>query len=565
MSLTLFMLLGLLFPLTAVAQTSGTVSMKTNVQPGKTIKLKIKTADKKLEIEGLSGKWVNGQYINFTVNEGQSITMRGRVTELTCSNCQLTELTLQDCDELQELTCHINKLKKLDLSGCKIIRVVNCNTNEITEIDAHNRTNLTRLFCAENALETLNIKGCSALLKLYAYTNNLNEIDLSESPKLTDFSCFNNQLNQLDISNNTKLMELYCGNNHIKELNITEHKDLSILYCHSNEIKVLDVKNHENLTELYCVDNQLNELDLTGVHSLMKLDCSDNNLSFLDVTGNLQLNDLGCQGNRLTVLDVANLNSLQGLSCGDNQLTQLQVKNHSILEGLSCEGNLIKELDVTGCNALRVLSCSRNAIRGKAMEKLIMSLPDRHNNVQSGGELDVYCDSAQASHRNVCTIANVEDAKAKAWTAKEFVLGSGNDYKWVVYEGAKSYAVTLAQVQGGTLAVKDNLNNILTDTELNQVGHGTELMVEVTPEPSYKLTKLMVNGVDIFPEMSFFVTAQTEVTAEFQVTSAVSNVVDESATIKAIYNASGVQLQELQHGVNIVVMSNGKVKKIFIK
>lgn len=561
----LLLLVAIMCPVLTMAQTTGEVTMKTNIKPGGTIKLKVRTADKKLNFEGITGKWVNGQNVNFKVGDNQTITLRGQISELTCNNCQLTEVNFKDCNKLTEFYANSNNIKKLDLTPCEIIRVVSCNTNKIEEVNAQGRAKLTRLFCGENKIKKLNIEGCTSLLKLYLYTNELESLDVSQCTKLTDLSCFNNHLTKLDISHNKNLNELYCSNNKIEELNITDHKNLSVLYCFSNKIKMLDVKDHANISELNCGDNLLTELDLTGVNSMIKLNCSDNKIEKLDLTGKMMLAELGCQGNRLAKLEVAQLKSLQSIACGDNLLTELNVKDLAYLGGLSCEGNRLKALDLTGCKSLAVLVCARNAIQGKAMQELVASLPDRNNQVQGGGELDIYCDTALMSHRNVFTKQNATNAGSKAWIPKELKEMKKGKFSWEPYAGVETYAVTVKEPDNGTIVLKDNRGNTLTSEDLKAMGQGTEITVEATPAPNHELSQLLVNNGNIMPATTFFVEGATVVSAIFEAQTGVSHVEATTAQVKAIYNLNGQQLNALQRGINICQMTDGTVKKVVVR
>ena len=111
-----------------------------------------------------------------------------------------------------------------------------------------------------------------------------------------------------------------------------------------------------DVTTLDCSFNQLTSLKLPKSTALTTLDCSFNQLTSLDVSKNTALTVLGCNGNKLTSLDVS--------------------KNTALTE-LDCNGNKLTNLNLSGCARLEMLFCASNYIKGKAMTKLVNSLPNR--------------------------------------------------------------------------------------------------------------------------------------------------------------------------------------------
>ena len=82
-----------------------------------------------------------------------TITLTGKITELYCSENELTQLDVRDLAALQTLDCSKNQLKYLYVQGLSDLQTLDCSINQLTE---------------------LNVQGCSALKKLNCIGNKLN-------------------------------------------------------------------------------------------------------------------------------------------------------------------------------------------------------------------------------------------------------------------------------------------------------------------------------------------------------------------------------------------------------
>ena len=160
-----------------------------------------------------------------------------------------------------------------------------------------------------------------------------------------------------------------------------------------------------------------------------ELDCRESQLTSLDVSKNTALTRLVCFYNQLTSLDVSKNTALEILACQDNQLTSLDVSKNIALTKLLCSNNKLTSLNVSGCTRLTFIDCTSNYIKGKAMTKLVNSLPNRRE--KSSGTLLVVDCSSQKRDRNRCSAADVTTAKRKNWK----VLKDRGPYDWVSYSG----------------------------------------------------------------------------------------------------------------------------------
>ena len=173
----------------------------------------------------------------------------------------------------------------------------------------------------------------------------------------------------------------------------------------------------------------MTSLDVSKNTALTRLVCFYNQLTSLDVSKNTALKILACQDNQLTSLDVPKNTALEILACQDNQLTSLDVSKNIALTKLLCSNNKLTSLNVSGCTRLTFIACTSNYIKGKAMTKLVNSLPNRRE--KSSGTLLVVDCSSQKRDRNRCSAADVTTAKRKNWE----VLKDRGPYDWVSYSG----------------------------------------------------------------------------------------------------------------------------------
>ena len=125
-----------------------------------TIKVKAKTADgSAITVEGCNETTLANDTETKLTAKGTKVILKGKITELNCSENQLTELNVQGCASLKELSCWGNQLTALNVQGL---------------------TSLQNLDCSYNQLPELNVQGLTALQELYCYSNKLNAQAMTE-------------------------------------------------------------------------------------------------------------------------------------------------------------------------------------------------------------------------------------------------------------------------------------------------------------------------------------------------------------------------------------------------
>ena len=151
--------------------------------------------------------------------------------------------------------------------------------------------------------------------------------------------------------------------------------------------------------------------------NVTKLDCSYNQLTSLDVSKNTALTRLWCFNNQLTSLDVSKNTALTVLACSNNQLTSFDVSKNTDLDMLDCSDNKLTSLNLSGCARLEMLFCASNYIKGKAMTKLVNSLPNRKG-MSYGTIFPVKIPSGEMD-KNRCSTADITTANRKNWKVRQ--------------------------------------------------------------------------------------------------------------------------------------------------
>ena len=388
--------------------------------------------------------------LNCTDNQLTSldVSKNTALTSLKCYNNQLTSLNVSGCTVLTSLDCYSNQLTSLDVSGCTVLtslycysnqltslnvskntalKTLLCYSNRLTSLDVSKNTALGTLYCYSNQLTSLNVSKNTALKTLLCYSNRLTSLDVSKNTALGTLDCYSNQLTSLDVSKNTELYSLNCKNNQLTSLDVSKNTALIELFCYTNQLTSLDVTKNTELAKLYCYSNQLTWLDVTKNTSLKSLSCGSNQLTSIDVTKNTLLEYLYCDGNQLTSLDVSKNTSLKELYCYTNQLTSLDVSKNIKLFDLYCYDNKLTSLDVSNNTKLIDLYCYQNQIKGAAMDAFVASLRTVSNYTMK----IIY----HKNEDNVMTPIQVAAAKAKGWE----VLYTEDGNNWKEYVGNALY------------------------------------------------------------------------------------------------------------------------------
>ena len=161
-----------------------------------TIEVRAKTEDgSAITVEGCKETTLEkGKYTELHA-KGTKVILKGNITELSCSDNQLTSLNVQGLTALQKLSCGGNKLTELNVQGLTALQELWCSGNQLPELNVQGLTALQKLECRENQLTELNVQGLTALQKLECRENQLTELNVQSCTALKDLYCYSNQLN----------------------------------------------------------------------------------------------------------------------------------------------------------------------------------------------------------------------------------------------------------------------------------------------------------------------------------------------------------------------------------
>ena len=155
---------------------------------------------------------------------------------MVLSGNPLTHVTVTGCPSLEKLRFESKEggpLQSLTVRSC---------------------SSLTEIYCSNNQLTTLDVSMCPALARLECYTNHLTTLDVSDIPSLVSLNCIGNLLSELNVSGCTHLEELECGKNQLPCLDVSGCTDLKVLRCDKNQLATLDVSHNPLMNTLWCYD-----------------------------------------------------------------------------------------------------------------------------------------------------------------------------------------------------------------------------------------------------------------------------------------------------------------------
>ena len=403
----------------------GVITMTTSRSVGDPFELSI-VANEDVVIEGIREKPIIGRYgrlFKVYTLTNQTVTIRGHVTSLDCSDRDLTSLNVSGCTSLTELDCHKNQLPSLDVSGCTALTKLDCSDNRLTSLDVSGCTALTELYCGSNRLTSLNASGCTSLTKLDCSDNRLTSLDVSGCTPLTELDCWSNQLASLDLSGCPTITRLNCSVNQINGEGMTkllnslpdrkgmssgtlqvveyssEKKDQN--WCSFADVATASEKNWTvqkyersdwknypgigegiiTMTTSKAVGRKVElkieangEVVIEGVSEMPRLGRDSNNYTLTSQTITIRgdVTELDCSYyisfydksdyNQLTSLNASGCSALTSLNCSKNQLASLDLSGCTVLTKLNCYSNQLTNLDVSGCTALTKLDCRYNQL-----------------------------------------------------------------------------------------------------------------------------------------------------------------------------------------------------------
>ena len=140
------------------------------------------------------------------------------------------------------------RLSKAERDAVTTISIDNKNCTDLTGIAYF--ANLTELDCSDNQLTTLDVSKNAKLRILRCYNNGMEKLNLGDITHLTLLNCDDNNLTELDVSKNPDLKDLECRENKLRRVVIGKKYSLTTLYLRGNQLTSLDLSTTRDIWNL---------------------------------------------------------------------------------------------------------------------------------------------------------------------------------------------------------------------------------------------------------------------------------------------------------------------------
>ena len=128
-------------------------------------------------------------------------------------------------------------LNQTERNAVKEIRISNSGCTSLQGLKYFSK--LTDLFCSDNNLTELDVSENPELKRLICYNNSLTSLNLNKNTKLRSLNCNNNKLTVLDLRENKSLSWLRCKNNCLTSLDLRNNPQIGDLQVGSQRYQIL--------------------------------------------------------------------------------------------------------------------------------------------------------------------------------------------------------------------------------------------------------------------------------------------------------------------------------------
>jgi hypothetical protein len=517
----------------------GVITFKTSAPINSYIKLRI-DVNGKLSIDGLEGTYEPNKTVAYKLLKSD-ITITGDVTFLDCSDNKITSIELKNDTALRRIVVDGNLLTNIDVTNNAPLTVLYADSNKLSSLDVSHNPQLEILYCAKNNISNLDLSKNVALLNLICMENKLTSLDFSNNKEFTFLACYDNNIKgkNMDaliaslpdctsLEQNGVILGFHpkssIEGNIITKKQVADAKARGWLigdnefnyYYGSNVITFTTDKSVGSDIKLNIIAN--GDVSLDGLSGTFK---DGEDVTYKSTSPNVTINGdvtlLDCSENEISALDVTQDSSLVTLYCYDNAIPSIDISKNNLLLNLNISTNKLSTIDVSKSPQLQVLGCAKNNISSLDFSKseMLSSLDCSENNLTKLDMSNNYHLSDLWCYDNM-----IKDADMDALIAS-LVDRSSYDTQ-------------------GTMRGFDPFNNI----EHNVI---TKKQVADAKARGWNVTDADKND---YPGTD---------------PSGISSEQADGATVVAIYNISGRRISKMQHGVNIVKMSNGRTKKVIVE
>lgn len=128
-------------------------------------------------------------------------------------------------------------LNQTERNAVKEIRISNSGCTSLQGLKYFSK--LTDLFCSDNNLTELDVSENPELKRLICYNNSLTSLNLNKNTKLESLNCNKNKLTVLDLRENKSLWWLWCNNNCLTSLDLRNNPKIRDLQVGSQRYQIL--------------------------------------------------------------------------------------------------------------------------------------------------------------------------------------------------------------------------------------------------------------------------------------------------------------------------------------
>ena len=112
--------------------------------------------------------------IRYTLNQ-QTITIKGKVTWLSCESQKITAIDVSNAPDLELLRCDNNELQTINVSKNTKLKYLGVSNNMLNSIDLSQNTELESLWIEKNRLTRLDVSNCTQMFTIFCSSNQLTE------------------------------------------------------------------------------------------------------------------------------------------------------------------------------------------------------------------------------------------------------------------------------------------------------------------------------------------------------------------------------------------------------
>lgn len=112
--------------------------------------------------------------IRYTLNQ-QTITIKGKVTWLSCQSQKITAIDVSNAPDLELLRCDNNELQTINVSKNTKLKYLGVSNNMLNSIDLSQNTELESLWIEKNRLTRLDVSKCTQMFTVFCCSNQLTE------------------------------------------------------------------------------------------------------------------------------------------------------------------------------------------------------------------------------------------------------------------------------------------------------------------------------------------------------------------------------------------------------